>query len=165
MNCETCSSPFKLFEKTKNCLNCDKYVNFEQTTCINSIPTGYYLMDKTKGIIDKCYGLCKTCSGKDYKIGNELHMNCDSCLFKNNSKIKIEGNCPEIEEDDEETPTKSGNSLVIIISVVLSIVVVVVIAVVIYCKCCKNRQFKNDLSSYQNSDGKNIPFEDDLGIN
>ena len=165
MNCETCNSPFKLFEKTKNCLNCDKYVNFEQTTCINSIPTGYYLMDKTKGIIDKCYGLCKTCSGKDYKIGNELHMNCDSCLFKNNSKIKIEGNCPEIEEDDEETPTKSGNSLVIIISVVLSIVVVVVIAVVIYCKCCKNRQFKNDLSSYQNSDGKNIPFEDDLGIN
>ena len=167
MNCETCNSPFKLFEKTKNCLNCDKYVNFEQTTCINSIPTGYYLMDKTKGIIDKCYGLCKTCSGKDYKIGNELHMNCDSCLFKNNSKIKIEGNCPEIEEEDdeEENPTKGGNNLVIIISVVLSIVVVAVIAVVIYCKCCKNKQFKNDLSSYQNSDGKNIPFEDDLGIN
>ena len=97
MNCLACSYPFKLYEKNKNCFNCDKYVNYEQTQCINDIPEGYYLKDKEKGIIDKCYKLCKTCSKNGIQIGSKFYMNCDTCLYKNNSKVTIEGNCPENE--------------------------------------------------------------------
>ena len=92
MNCLTCSKPFKYYKKNKNCLNCENYVNFEQTQCINTIPDGYYLKEKETGIIDKCYKLCKTCSKKEEHGFSDIYMNCDSCLYKNNSKIKIEGN-------------------------------------------------------------------------
>ena len=167
MNCETCSEPFKYYKKTKNCLNCYFYVNYEQTGCRSNIPEGYYLMDRDLGIIDKCYDLCKTCSGKEYKIGNEIHMNCDTCKFTNNSKILIKGNCPETEEpkEAEKEKGKGGNTLVIVLAVVISVIVVVVVVIVIYFKCCKNKQFKKDIASYQNIDGKNISFDEDLGIN
>ena len=162
MNCESCSYPFKYYTKTKNCLNCNYYVNYEQTQCLNNIPEGYYLVDKILGIIDRCYALCKTCSSGEYNIGNELHMNCESCLYKNNSKIRISGNCPEIEEEED---SKSGNTLVIVIVVILSVIVVVVVGVVIYFKCFKNRQINNELDAYQSNEGKNVPFDEDIGIN
>ena len=166
MNCESCSSPFKYYEKTKNCLNCYFFVNYEQTQCINNIPEGYYLTDANLGTIDKCYYLCKTCRDKQYIIGNELHMNCDSCKFRNNSKILIGGNCPETEEKEEEaSKPKGSNTLVIVIVVVLSVIVVIVVGIVIYFKCCKNRQINKELAAYQSIEGKNVPFDEDLGIN
>ena len=115
-----------------------------------------------------------------------MHMNCDSCLYKNNSKIKIAGNCPEKEEKEEEkeeedddhnddenedsSKTKGGNNFVVYLSVGLSLVIVIVIIVVIYFKCCRKNINKVDTSNYLNIDGKggkSIPFDDDadIGIN
>ena len=189
MNCLTCSTPFKFYEKNKNCLKCDKYVNYEQTKCINTIPEGYKKKKKETGIIDKCFKLCKTCSREAiYRFGDQMHMNCDSCLYKNNSKIKIAGNCPEKEEKEEEkekeeedddhnddekedsSKTKGGNNFVVYLSVGLSLVIVIVIIVVIYFKCCRKNSTKVDPSNYLNIDGKggkSIPFDDDadIGIN
>ena len=82
--------------------------------------------------------------------------------WKNNSKIRISGNCPKIEEEED---SKSGNTLVIVIVVILSVIVVVVVGVVIYFKCFKNRQINNELDAYQSNEGKNVPFDEDIGIN
>ena len=42
MNCLSCQEGFYHY-KSNNCLNCSKYINFEQTECIETIPDGYYL--------------------------------------------------------------------------------------------------------------------------
>ena len=169
MNCLTCLSPFKFYEKNKNCLKCNKYVNFEQTQCIDTIPNGYYLQDKEKGIIDKCYHLCKSCSKKDFISGGKLYMNCESCIFTNNSKVNIEGNCPETEEKEEEIKEEEGGSTFgVIIGIIISILIIVAISVVIYFKCFKKNKYKSDPSNYLNIEGKNIAFGDDegdIGIN
>ena len=169
MNCLSCSSPFKFYEKNKNCLNCDKYANYEQTDCLNALPDGYYVLDKEKGIIDKCYTLCKTCSRKEFEIKGTLYMNCDTCIFKNNSKINIEGNCPEFEETEEEKEKEyedeEGKTLIIIISIVFAVIIIVIVLIVLYFTCYKKGKCRKNPSAYLNIDGKNISFEDDLGIN
>ena len=164
MNCLACSTPFKFYEKNKNCLNCDKYVNFKQTQCINEIPDGFYLKDKEKGIIDKCYKLCKTCSKKEVQIGSKFYMNCDTCLYKNNSKVTIEGNCPENENEDVE---ESKSNFVVYFSIILSVIIIIVAGIVVYFKFCRKNKYKLDPSNYLNIDGKNISFDDeeDSGIN
>ena len=164
MNCLACSIPFKFYEKNKNCLNCDKYVNFEQTQCFNEIPDGFYLKDEEKGIIDKCYKLCKTCSKKEVQIGSKFYMNCDTCLYKNNSKVTIEGNCPENEDEDVE---ESKSNFVVYFSIILSIIIIIVAGIVVYFKFCRKNKYKLDPSNYLNIDGKNISFDDeeDSGIN
>ena len=80
MNCLTCdtSKGYTYFTKTTNCLNCKalgKYVNYEQTECIDSVPDGYYVNDTNTNTIDLCYIKCKTCSG----YGDETTMNCITC--------------------------------------------------------------------------------------
>ena len=76
MNCLSCKNEYKLYPKTKNCLNCPKYVNFEQTECSNEIPPGFYLYDSELGIIEKCHPFCSICS-----IGpSPDSMNCDYCI-------------------------------------------------------------------------------------
>ena len=110
MNCLSCSNDFNYYIQSKNCLKCDKYVNYEQTQCIDTIPEGYYLKDPKLGIIDKCYKLCKTCSKKEIELNGVLHMNCDTCIFTNNTKITIEGNCPEREEKEDTTDEKTEDT-------------------------------------------------------
>ena len=169
MNCLSCSSPFKLYEKTKNCLNCYKYANYDQTDCLDELPDGYYVLDKEKGIIDKCYKLCKTCSKKEFLFGKQLYMNCDTCLFKNNSKVTLEGNCPEYEEPEEKEKEKEieedGNTLIIVISIVFSVVVIFITLVTLYFTCYKKGKCYKGSSEYLSKERKNIAFEDDLGIN
>ena len=68
-------------------LKCDKYLNYERNKCINFIPLGFYLYDKTKGLIEKCHESCNSCT-----IGpNESSNNCIQC--KNNSYYLEKGNC------------------------------------------------------------------------
>ena len=68
-------------------LNCDKYLNYERSKCLDFIPLGFYLYDKTKGLIEKCHESCNSCI-----IGpNENSNNCDQC--KNNSYYLENGNC------------------------------------------------------------------------
>ena len=126
-------------------------------------------MDKEKGIIDKCYKLCKTCSKKEFLFGKQLYMNCDTCIFKNNSKVTLEGNCPEYEEPEEKEKEKEieedGNTLIIVISIVFAVVVIFITLVTLYFTCYKKGKCCKGSSEYLSIDGKNIAFEDDLGIN
>ena len=68
-------------------LECNKYLNYEKNKCIDSIPDGFYLFDKSKGIIEKCHISCKLCD-----IGpNEFSNNCKQCI--NNNYYLEGGNC------------------------------------------------------------------------
>ena len=95
MNCISCNETanFFLFTKNgKNCLNCkalNKYVNFQQTGCINDIPEGYFLLNGTTNEIDKCYTLCKSCHEKGLNSDN---MKCDSC-YESEKYFLLNGNC------------------------------------------------------------------------
>ena len=106
MNCLSCENDLKYYNRSKNCLNCPKYVNYEQKDCIDTIPEGYYLEDKELGSLGKCYYLCKTCTSGSYYQGKKLHMNCKTCLYKNSEfKPYFEGDCPDSsDEEGEDTP-------------------------------------------------------------
>jgi len=107
MNCLSCENDFKFYNRSNNCLNCPKFVNFEQTECINEIPDGYFLEDEDLGSMGKCHYLCKTCNSGPYIDNyNHNHMNCKSCLFSNRKfNPMFEGDCPDSPEtEDSETP-------------------------------------------------------------
>ena len=174
MNCLSCHNLYKLYEKTKNCLKCPKYVNYLQTGCIDTIPDGYYLSDQIFGIIDKCHNLCKTCNSGPRTIDGVVHMNCETCLYTSSSKKLIEGNCPESSErndnkydNDNKKTKKSNNSVFIWITIILIILILVVIGIMIYIKCRQNKNIKKNNTDYYNIGGRNIPFEDEYnsGIN
>ena len=76
MNCLSCKDNFKFYEKSTNCLNCEKYVNYLQTECISEVPEGYYIENENLGTLGKCHELCKTCEKGVAMIEGELHMNC-----------------------------------------------------------------------------------------
>ena len=77
MNCISCKNEnYKYYPKNKNCLSCPKYVNYEQTNCIDEIPDKFFLYDSLNGIIEKCHELCSKCT-----IGpTTKSMNCDYCI-------------------------------------------------------------------------------------
>ena len=105
MNCLSCESTYKFYEKSKNCLNCPKYVNYLQSECIDKIPDGYYLSNPELGTIEKCHDLCKTCSGPFYDKDTKLFMNCITCKYRNKNQSDIpdlEGNCPSSEQEEKE---------------------------------------------------------------
>ena len=106
MNCLSCENELRFYNKSKNCFNCSKYINYEQNECIDEIPDGYYLEDKESGIIGKCDALCKTCIAGPYKDKyNRYHMNCKTCLYKDDSfKPIYDGDCPESPEVDPDAP-------------------------------------------------------------
>ena len=63
MNCKSCIDPiYKFYPNNRNCLYCPKYVNYEQTECINEISDKFYLRDPLQGIIEKCPDLYMTCT-------------------------------------------------------------------------------------------------------
>lgn len=77
MNCLSCiDKNYKYYPKNKNCLNCPKYVNYDQTECIDEIPIKYYLSDSIYGIIENCHILCSICS----EGPTSTSMNCDYCI-------------------------------------------------------------------------------------
>ena len=68
----------------ENCPNELLPIKMDIYTCLESIPSGYYL-DDYDNIYKKCYEKCNTCR----KTGNETFHNCDECindfLFLNDS--------------------------------------------------------------------------------
>ena len=77
-NCKLCKNNYLLYPNS-NCLNCksiNKYVNYEQTECIDNMPDGYYVNDTDYNTIDKCNENCLTCSGPSK---NENDMKCLTC--------------------------------------------------------------------------------------
>ena len=61
-----------------NCLDCkynNKYVNYQQTECIDEVPEGFYVNSTDYNKINKCHPKCKTCNNAP--INND--MNCLTC--------------------------------------------------------------------------------------
>ena len=82
MNCFTCnkSNWYTYFSKSNNSLNCKsqgKYVNYEQTGCIDSILDGYYDDHTEINTIDKCNQNCLTCSEGSTNAENMKCLSCD----------------------------------------------------------------------------------------
>ena len=102
MNCNSCIQSFKYYKKSANCLKCSKYVNLDQTGCLDEIPEGYFVDDSYLGTLGKCHEYCKTCD--DYP--SYWGMNCLECKYENPTFIPTyEGDCPsedyyEYEEED-----------------------------------------------------------------
>ena len=70
-------------------LNCEKlnqYYDYEQKSCLDEIPDGFFINDTKLNTIDKCHQDCKTCD-KKY---NDKNSNCNSCL---DDKFLYLGNC------------------------------------------------------------------------
>ena len=91
--------------KKLNCEQYNKYYNYENTSCINNIPQGYYVNDKIKKTIDKCHSDCKECEEKY----NDKSSNCKSCL--NNAYFLDLGNCVSSCSNDEYYIDSSGNKI------------------------------------------------------
>ena len=170
MNCLSCHNLYQLYSKSSNCLKCPKYVNYEQTNCIDEIPDGYYLAEQNTGVIDKCHELCKTCKGKSTVLDGVLHMNCDTCLYKDDGfNILIKGNCPDHERGKKEKKSSGGTFAVVM--VILALIIIIVVAVIIYKKKKSSSSTKPERqklnTDYYNIGGKNIPFDEDnnFGIN
>ena len=73
-----------------DCTKFNLYYNFEKTSCINSIPKGYYLENNDNKYIGKCHENCEEC-----EIGpTENNNNCLKC--KSTGTIYYDfGNCRE----------------------------------------------------------------------
>ena len=69
-----------------SCEKINKYYDYEQQSCIDEIPEGYFVNDTELNTIDKCHQDCKTCD-KKY---NDNSSNCNSCL---DDKFLYLGNC------------------------------------------------------------------------
>ena len=141
-NCLLCKNNY-IFYPNSNCYNCkteNKYLNYNQTKCIDIIPEGYYINDTIYNTIDKCYTKCKTCNQSAL---NENNMNCLSC-DNNKGYYLIQGtnNCinkNEIKEgeylDNTDNIIKKCN---------------------IACKTCSSKEIYNEFFDVINCNSCNI---------
>ena len=57
-------------------LNCPNYYSYDQKSCINAIPQGYFLNHTNLKTIDKCHENCTTCFNKS----TDTSTNCLTCV-------------------------------------------------------------------------------------
>ena len=69
-------------------LICNKYYNYNQTDCIESIPEGFYCNSTELKTIDKCHENCKSCSTGPSSSNNK----CDTCKDSGTKFFDL-GNC------------------------------------------------------------------------
>ena len=95
-NCLTCKENYILYNST-NCLDCkykNRYANYEQTECIDSIPDGYFVNDTKYNTIDKCYHNCLSCNKA---FLSDENMNCLTCDNANGFyKVENTNNCEKV---------------------------------------------------------------------
>ena len=73
------------------CESFNKYYNYAQTECIDTIPLGYYCNDEALRTIEKCHDNCETCEEGPINDNN----NCLTC--RNSGKKYFDlGNCTDI---------------------------------------------------------------------
>ena len=90
-NCLSCDRNNLFYPKSTNCLDCaftNKYVNYYQYKCINSIPDGYYLLIETTKEIGSFYITCKNCKEKG-DINDHKCLTCSDAYpysYKNGTK-------------------------------------------------------------------------------
>ena len=68
-------------------LICHNYYNYAQTSCLDTIPDGYFCNNTNAKTIDKCHADCKTCKN----VPTENNSNCLTC--QNNLLYLDIGNC------------------------------------------------------------------------
>jgi len=168
MNCLTCKNDYKFYEKSKNCLNCEKYVNYMQTECINEVPEGYYVEDENLGTLGKCHELCKTCEKGEEVIEDVVHMNCKVCKYTNAEyKKEIEGNCPDADGTPSSPEKKDEGSSPFVWILFATIIIVVIIVGIIFLRkyCLMLKKGDSNYNKFENK-GPNISMEEqtDLGI-
>ena len=177
MNCLTCESGLNFYQKSKNCLKCPTFVNFNQTDCLSVIPKGYYIEDRQLGTIGKCYNLCETCDKGPSKTNNNIiSMNCKTCLYENKSLKLSDGECPaapgkrkgdEKKEDEIEVDEPQKITLLVFTIITCAVLAVLIIGVIIFLTCYNMRanKRKENNNDYFNIGGKDIPFEDENNSN
>ena len=141
-NCIVCKDGYNLFDNS-NCLNCkneNKFINYEQTECINDIPEGYYINNSISNTIDKCYEKCKTCEEKGLNEENMKCLNCDN--EKGFYLLEGKNNCISIDDikdgeylDNDDKIIKKCN---------------------IACKTCSSKEILNENGQVTNCDSCNI---------
>ena len=141
-NCIVCKNNY-MFYPNLNCYNCkneNKFLNYEQTECIDIIPEGYYLNDTVYNTIDKCYKKCKTCNQSEL---NEDNMNCLSC---DNDKgyylLQGTNNCINISEIKEEEYLDNEDNIIKKCNIA--------------CKICSSKEIFNEFLDVINCDSCNI---------
>jgi len=174
MNCVTCESGVNFYQKSKNCLKCPTFVNINQTDCLPIVPKGYYIIDRSLGIIGKCHELCQTCSDGPTTVNGVVHMNCKTCLYEDKGLKLKEGDCPatpgketDTKKDDEEDIKTQRSVLLVFTIIICTILAVLIIGVIVYLFCynSKSQELKANNTDYYNIGGKNIPFEDENNNN
>ena len=99
--CTECISGYSfnsLFPNSKNCYEkCQNYYNIDKTSCLTSVPDGYYCNDENEKTIAKCNNDCSTCdkqsqslnkclscdnSNQYYGLYNETNNKYKSCFLK-----------------------------------------------------------------------------------
>ena len=105
--CTECISGYSfnsLFPDSKNCYEiCQNYYNIDKTSCLTSVPVGYYCNDESAKTIAKCNDECSTCDKQSHNsnkcltcnnanqyfgLYNETNINYKSCFLKS---TKLEG--------------------------------------------------------------------------
>ena len=86
-NCVECKSEYNLV--SGNCI-CKNYFNYEKTTCIDSIPEGYYLYSATEKTIEKCPEKCGSCSLES--LNNNQCISCNTNSNNYYPKLNDESN-------------------------------------------------------------------------
>lgn len=80
-NCLSCKENYLLYDNS-NCLSCkhnNLFTNYEQTSCLQTIPLGYYLSNSEYNTIDKCHTNCLSCN----EGPKDDNMNCLYCDNEN----------------------------------------------------------------------------------
>ena len=177
MNCLTCERGFSFYQKSNYCLNCPTFVNFNQTDCLIAVPKGYFIEDRSLGIIGKCYDLCATCDKGPTYVSGLVTMNCKTCLYEGKGETLKEGQCPPApgkgtdhtkeEEEEKEVVKTQKNVLLTFTIIICAVLAVLIIGVIIFLFCynSRSREVKANNTDYYNIGGKNIPFEDENNNN
>ena len=75
-HCLECNDVYYIPDANGNCkLECPNYYNYEKTSCLSSIPNGYYCNSTVEKTIDKCPEKCASCSSQS--MNNNLCISCN----------------------------------------------------------------------------------------
>ena len=60
----------------------NKYVSYDKTECLDSIPDGYYCNDETEKTLDICPNMCRTCDSDSVNANLCIECNNDNFYYK-----------------------------------------------------------------------------------
>ena len=83
--CDECKSGYSfnsLLAGNKNCYEiCEFYYNIDKTSCLTSVPDGFYCNDPVAKTISECDNECSTCNKESHDIGKCLSCNNENEFY------------------------------------------------------------------------------------